>query len=524
MIQTLIVDDQEEIIRGIQSGVAWHEIPEIEMVYHALSAADAKTVFLNHEINLLITDIEMPGESGLELVSWVNEKYPETKCIVLTAHAKFDYAQDAIRLHCEDYILQPVKYDILQEAVEKAVAQIVKDQELQEELNIGSYWSAHRSKLERKTWEDYLTGRESSLADLKSQLESQNIALPLGEGFGLVIVYHLSRQQGLDEWSMQTAVQEEGNSLISFLAPYSGYQCIFSQEEGIFSLLFTSGLPKEECFDLLQAFAAVNEEELALYFDYDKHLENLPFLYQELEADFRLVLMPKPGVYHRQTSQREEPGELPNFRSWVNCFEQKTTQYILDSIKDCMERNIRRGTMNRATIFALQQAFLYAFQESLRKRALSFAKVMADSEAQTAFSLSLRSTTEFMSFAALIIEKNKELPSQGEEESEDAVALARTYIADHLSDSGLSRQEIAKSAHISESHLSHLFSKRLELSITDYVNSERLKLAKSLLADTSMPITLIAMKSGYNSASYFISTFKKNVGVTPTEYRKRQKA
>ncbi len=107
--------------------------------------------------------------------------------------------------------------------------------------------------------------------------------------------------------------------------------------------------------------------------------------------------------------------------------------------------------------------------------------------------------------------------------TEDVVALAQVYIADHLAYSELTRLEIAKAAHICESRLSHLFIDELGVSITDYISSERLKPVKTLLVDTSMPVALVAVKSGYNSASYFVARFKRSTGSTPVEYRRLSK-
>lgn len=520
MISVLIVDDQEEILKGIRSGVAWEQISEIDHLYWALNAPEAKKIFKEQSIDLLITDIEMPGETGLELVSWVNAHYPQTACIVLTAHAKFAYAQDAVRLHCVDYILQPVQYQVLQLAVEKAITQILRDRELLEDQQLGSYWAAHRQELERETWKGFLAGGKDGMQELQEKLSSQDIHLPLGEGFGLCIVYRNPFQEGAAVWDLQAPLEETAEGLVAYLKPYSGYQCVFQKKENRRSLLFTTGLSKEETFDLLSAFLTAGEEKLSIYYDYGERLELLPELYANLEGFFQRVLIPKPGVFHQGEIEREQPGKLPSGRSWPSHFENKTTQFILESIQECVKQNTAKGTMNRATLSALQQDFLYSFQESLRRRGLSFAEIMGDEEVQRTFSLSLRSVTEFLDFAQVIFEKNKVLPSQSEKPEEDAISLAQAFITDHLSDSALTRQDIAQAAHVSESHLSHLFTKKLGLSITDYIGKERLKLAKSLLADTSMPASLIAFKSGFNSASYFTASFKKSEGMTPMEYRK----
>lgn len=519
MIQLLIVDDQKEIIQGIQSGIDWMQIPQISRVHHAFSVPEAKRVFSQNAIDLLITDIEMPMENGLSLVAWVNQHYPQVKCIVLTAHAKFQYAQDAVKLHCVDYILQPVQYEVLQESIEKAIGQIIRDKTLNQNSD-EAYWNTHREKLLQKTWEDYLSGRNSDSEYLNRQLTEMNIRIPKEDKFGLLIVYRPLQGENIDEWNTQSTNSNISNLLSSYLSAYSDYICLFAQEQTHFSLLFATQLEEKDILDSLHAFSSVDSYSLSFYFRYCRELIHLPEDFQKLQTDFRKILVPKPGVFHRDMLGTEAPGALPSPQNWCSYFENKTTQLITDAISDCIAGNIKKGTMNRATISALQQIFLYAFQESLRKRSLSFADIMADPDVQNAFSRSLLSVTDFQNFATLIIQKNKNLPNAARQPPEDSVELALSFIASHLSDSELSRQDIAKAAHISEGHLSHLFSKRLDISITDYINLERLKLAKALLADTSMSITLIAMKSGFNSTSYFITAFKKFTGSTPTEYRK----
>lgn len=528
-MKILLVDDQKEIIQGILSGVQWEALPQIDQVLQATSAGEAKEIFREETVDLLITDIEMPGESGLELVSWVNQTFPTVKCILLTAHAKFTYAQDAVRLQCVDYILQPVQYTVLQTTIEKAIALIEKEKENQAGLHIGHYWNAHRAELERKTWSDFLGNPPLSLRDFLSQMESQDIDLPQGETYAALIGYCLPHQLPLEELNTETASKSLSSKLQPYLDSFSTYSCAFQHSETRCSFVFITTDQEEGILEKLQAFsnlcATTWNLPLSLYVCCTTTLGDLPRKYQEIQSQFAHTLVPKPGLYHWEREQKEEMGVLPPSQGWCDCFLNKTTQFIWDSIHTCIRRNTEKGTMNRRTLSALQQSFLFSFQQSLEKRGLAFSLVMTDQELIDSFALSLHAVANFENFVDLILEKNKTLLAASAEESEDAIGLARAYIAEHLSVSDLSRHEIAQAAHISESYLSHLFTKETGLSIKDYINGERLKLAKSLLADTNLPISLVAMRSGYNSPSYFGAFFKKSTGDTPAEYRKkRQKA
>ena len=121
----LIVDDQKEIVNSLRNGIHWENLP-VEQVYTAGSSREAKLVLVNFQVDVLITDIEMPEESGLELGRWARENIKDIEIVFLTSHPDFEYAQGAIRLGSFDYILQPVRYaDVekvilrVQEAVEK---------------------------------------------------------------------------------------------------------------------------------------------------------------------------------------------------------------------------------------------------------------------------------------------------------------------------------------------------------------------------------------------------------------------
>lgn len=119
----LIVDDQIYVVAGIEKEVRWEKL-DIQEVFTAYSAQEAKAVFGQHRIDIMLCDIEMPGENGLNLFAWVNEQGFDTACIFLTAHADFGYAQTALRLGSFDYILQPARYEEIEESILRVKEQI----------------------------------------------------------------------------------------------------------------------------------------------------------------------------------------------------------------------------------------------------------------------------------------------------------------------------------------------------------------------------------------------------------------
>ena len=119
----LIVDDQPDVVWGEQNSIDWKNLG-IQRILTAYSVGDAETLLLEESVDILLCDIEMPPRSGLELCSLIQEKKLSTRCIFLSAHAEFSYAQEAVRLGGFDYILQPAPYSDIESAVARAIMDI----------------------------------------------------------------------------------------------------------------------------------------------------------------------------------------------------------------------------------------------------------------------------------------------------------------------------------------------------------------------------------------------------------------
>ena len=85
----------------------------------------------------------------------------------------------------------------------------------------------------------------------------------------------------------------------------------------------------------------------------------------------------------------------------------------------------------------------------------------------------------------------------------------------------LSLKEVADELSVTPKYLGSIFMKNLNINFNDYLNNLRLKYACNLLLSTDYSIKEIAYNSGYNSEQYFLYMFKKQIHLTPSEYRKK---
>ena len=134
IMNLLIVDDQISVLDGILKGVDFVSL-KIENVYTATNVSDAKDIIKSNDIQILLSDIEMPGENGLSLNRWIAENYPVIVRILLTSHASFDYVKESMKLGCFDYIVQPAPYHEIEDVLMRAVSKILTRQQLSDYYN-----------------------------------------------------------------------------------------------------------------------------------------------------------------------------------------------------------------------------------------------------------------------------------------------------------------------------------------------------------------------------------------------------
>ncbi|OXS52629.1 hypothetical protein B1A99_33455 [Cohnella sp. CIP 111063] len=103
MLKVMVVDDDYLVRQGIIRVMPWARYG-MEVTSEASNGEEALEKMAEAEVDLLVTDLAMPGMSGLELIKRVRERYPPVHMVVLTFHHEFELVKDALRLGVLDYI------------------------------------------------------------------------------------------------------------------------------------------------------------------------------------------------------------------------------------------------------------------------------------------------------------------------------------------------------------------------------------------------------------------------------------
>ncbi|MEH7177012.1 response regulator [Neobacillus vireti] len=117
-LKVLIADDEPIIREGIRYSIQWNEIG-MEVAAEAEDGEEALELALKYEIDILLADLNMPIMNGLTLIKNIRKSLPHCRVVVISGYDEFRYAQEALRLQVDDYILKPIKPDNLTDILEK---------------------------------------------------------------------------------------------------------------------------------------------------------------------------------------------------------------------------------------------------------------------------------------------------------------------------------------------------------------------------------------------------------------------
>jgi AraC family transcriptional regulator of arabinose operon len=116
-------------------------------------------------------------------------------------------------------------------------------------------------------------------------------------------------------------------------------------------------------------------------------------------------------------------------------------------------------------------------------------------------------------------EQEEQLTQHFQPTSSSLLNRAKLYIKDNLSQP-LKLKDVAAYLHISDRHLTRLFSNKLGESFSSYIRQMRIQRAAEMLKNSEQPIKLVAEETGFSSVHYFTKVFTSEIGVTPGRYRK----
>lgn len=518
----LIVDDQMMVVQGLLKGVEWSSYG-IDNVYGAMSVAGALDIFDTTAIDVLLCDIEMPIESGLSLVSWVNRQELDTKCILLTAHAKFSYAQQSVKLHVFDYVLQPAPYEQIAEVVQRAVKELQQEREQKYFTTYGETFSRSENTIVGAALHNWLRcygnveefERYASLGKLPDR-EATHCVLAL---------IQILRWTILRDWTPALlAVAFENVAAELFAA--CGYKiAITPMDEGEYALLGWSDgdeMPVSAISQQMNLFWNVCQKHLgsvvALYWCESPRRKVLPDRWRKLVAQKRDNVSRKSDIFYLDEQESGKKCLEPKHAEvtfWTEQLVAGCAEEVEKEILTLLEFMGQNNQIDARALRTLHQDFLQAFYNALGANNDAWYNALSDPEI---FSIYCDATTSvehmkrFVHVAVNCFSVREEPPEQ------ELLAKIDAYIDEHM-ETEVSRQDLANFVYLNVDYLNRLVRRITGSSLKEYVVRRKLDKARVLLCTTRLPVSIVASKVGYINAAHFSVAYKKQFGKTPMQTR-----
>lgn len=520
----LIVDDQIHVVNGIVNGIDWNALG-ISQTFTAYNAFEARQLFSTHKIDIMVCDIEMPVENGISLFRWVKSQNYPVECIFLTAHADFSYAQEAIRLGSFDYILQPARYEDIQNAILRAKHRILAKQETTLYSQYGQTFSQNRAALLDGILQSCLTGQKGSLAAACQGMEYLGVSIVPGQTVLCGLLQQLAWAEGSRPWEAGLLRYAMENILSELLEAHQYKSlCAPLEEDFILIVYQQKGLPlvQEEVTKQMRTFLEICSKEIGVSFAcYLSDALSETDLSSQITALHKQKLdnvSKTPGIFLKENSGKDT-GNL-HFESQMKCWEQmlssKNVLPVKEEIHAWLDRKAKEGALSANSLKLFYQSLIQMLSVTAEQKGIQLQEYLNSPELLDLYLTAYRSVEDMKRLVDYVI------PCFQEEQPEDSktqIDRVLQYIYNHI-ESDLKRTDIAREVFLNPDYVSRMFKKEMGVSLKEFIITEKMKLAKSLLKSTKLPISTIALRVGYRNFSHFSQSYKKVMGLTPEEDRR----
>lgn len=501
-MRILIVEDEIKIRVGISKLIT--SCSEHIVVGEAKNGEQGLEMALDLRPELIITDIRMPYMGGLEMLEELRKRNLAFHSIVLTGYAEFEYAQKAIQLSADNYLLKPIGVEDVEAALDDIEEKIRKEQQARE--------GTPQEYLRLVLLGNEIEARKNcERLKENNQLKNGPYYLFLGYLGGTDAEYLESCRMAFDSDAEhainRTIFSAYIESTQEFICLVSGHMQDLEQitkriHRRIFKRKSTKGDAVwgmkriDEIYQLKDGASHIRQLfPWAMVLGYD-HILNV-----EETKNLSLTAYTHPLELENRIVVSICNGNVEDLRTAADQFVSKISQQKIQPayIKECYIKitNTILGLTNEVVTEG------YKFiQEQNPIQNISIAVTRYEIE------LCFHKIIEVLS---RVVNKKEDFRNY-------AVNKAIRYIREHYSD-GITLEAVAGSLDITPEYLSSLFNREVGMNFSTFVKRFRVSQAKRLLKGSEMKIYEVAAAVGYSDSKYFNRVFKDVTGISPGDFR-----
>ena len=517
----LIVDDQPLVTDGLEQGIPWESLG-FRNIFKAYNALDARSILLAHPIAVMLCDIQMPVENGLELFAWMRQSGMDTRMIFLTSHAEFEYAQQALKLGSVDYIVQPAPYSDIYNAVRIAVQKVRTDKELAHTARLGQAFLWKEQTIQSSCVVDLLKPHPD--LDSYGKLAALDLVPGLSEPVFPVLLY-LQQWEPRLPWESGLIDAALSNMLAEIFQPHDSLPVLGAAESRLFVILIpkkemTSDIVERELRFLASACEQYLDCSLTVYFDAPVLPTQMYSTWQMLQQKCKDNITRETGIFRvSKDIASAHMYRVPEIWQWASLLKDGYGEALEQNACALLDAMVKQRKMTPPSLKAFYLDFMEMLFSTIHGKNIS---IFNTPESMEIYHNGMKSVSAMKQLIHLVACSC----TAGEDDAQDQPTRVKRivhYINEHLG-SELKRDDIAEKMNLSPDYMTRIFKAEMGVSLKEYIIQQKMKHAQVMLRTTTLPINFIAAKVGYSNFSHFSFTYKKALGITPQEERKKAAA
>ncbi len=503
MLKLIIVDDEKIIRETIHNIIDWNTI-NIEVIGLCKNGIEAYDMILDESPDIILTDIKMPGLSGLELIKRVSEFDKQISFVILSGYGEFSLAAEAMKYGIKHYLLKPCN----ESQIIEVMTEVTKD----------CYAKRERATLEEqyKLMNDTVIDnalRNYLLSSLLNSMDYNELLCDYEQYIDFTNTsYRLYYIYYLEEWNLN-----------EYLTKVYHYIKRSHSNLTIYPLYVKN--------TLMFFF----EDKHANIESFDEDLRHISLHNMTIPYEVNLTIKQNLTELMKELTYRFKRYEVIYYINGLHLIPMKTYDTQLQNMEKYVEALCQSSSIEQTTnILAELKEYLTGIDD------LFFLKtIISNLVLRLANQLHCENEADLSAFL-LLINENKDasticntffeklptfFPTCTPKRTKYKVFVEKTidFIEEHLSDSTLTLKWIAENhLYMNVDYLSKQFLKETGCKFSAYLNNARIERAKVLLLEQGMDhIYEIAEEVGCgNNPQYFSQLFKRYTGVSPSVYIK----
>lgn len=516
MYKLVIVDDEAAIRRGMCNYIPWVDMG-FEVVADFEDGKETIDYVEHHEVDVIITDIEMAEISGLELAKYIHENNPSIKVVILSGYKLFEYAKKALEYRVNHYLLKPLKMDEVKLVFNKLLKELEQSQIGKNENNKHSFGNM-KFEFHEQFFLSLLVGGNNDEANIIKKAQFLELDLKQETPYAVLDVKVLdipNKEVSFfnhqdHKYKLLHDMFDNINDSINYHIIDLSYEVmkVIAIHNGIFSSEEFAEKLNEEISQKCQATNKLFELDVQIVVEH---------VFRNLKEfiDFKYPLEMKDKSYKSHEIKTEDYKNI--MRSYKKILKAISSSEFDELIK-----------IMEAAFFDMRELPLSAFKQiavdmfsSLSSKLMKmdsdlWIKVLRKLDYQKFINCKSKDElrvlcSEYMSYTL------NEINHSQNETTKQVILKSMDYLRENYQED-ISLEVLADRYYLNSAYFSRVFKQYAGVTFTDYLIQVRMKAAIEYIETGKHKMYEISKLVGYHSEKYFFRVFKQYTGYSPAEY------